>query len=203
MPVANDTFDRANETPLAGNWTTITSETAWNLSGNIAVPSSLAADCGVRYSGAAFQGDQSSSAKLSVNGTGGGGAGVGLAVRVASGARTYYRFVLDHAATNNAELRRFVAGASAAIDTWTTGVWSDGQRFEFRVVGPTANAILGVYLDGALIRTFTDTAGTVPASGSPGLSYSSTTSSASADDWVGSDAFGLVRATFNPIPFMR
>lgn len=178
----SDSFDRANETPLAGQWTTTTSETAINLASNSCTPSSLASDCGARYSGRVWANDQSSSAIFTSTGVSGQD-GTGLGVRIASAARTYYRFTTNHASSPNAEIRRFLAGASAQLDSWDLTAFTEGDRFTLRVSGPASAAFLEVLRNGVSVRTFTDNS--TIASGSPGLAYSSTLTGATWNDWEG------------------
>lgn len=184
MTTATDNFNRANETPLAGNWTT--TGIAMNLTGNVAVPSATGSDCGARYSGATWGNDQSSSAKLATTDTAGGGVGPGLLVRWSAAATTGYRLVATHAATNNIELSRFIAGAFTVLVGFTQA-WTDGDTWELRVIGPATAAVLGMYVNGTLVRTFTDNSSI--ASGFPGIAYSSTAANATIDDWTGTDTF--------------
>lgn len=199
--LATDDFNRANETPLAGNWTTVTSETNSNLSSNTVVPSVLSNDSTVYRNDITPPNDQYSQAKITVNNNSGGGIGQGVAVRVATGARTYYRVVADHAASNNVELGAMVAGTFTPI--WTrTQAFTDGDTFRLEVQGTT----LRVYRNGVQIGA--DSTDSNIASGRFGLSYSSTATSASADDWEGGDFAGAVssgpriaRATLRPNAF--
>jgi hypothetical protein len=106
---------RANETPLGGGvWTQGTGETFnLNLSSNTVVPSSTADDSCAFYSGATWGNDQSSQCTISeAVGRNSGGEGVGVCVRHAAAARTYYRVVANHGATNNWTIGRFLAGRS-------------------------------------------------------------------------------------------
>lgn len=205
MTTISDSFDRANETPIASPWSVpSTGESAFNLSSNVAVPVNPASSDGTAiYTGATWGADQSSKGKLSAVGTGGGGQGIGLVVRRAVAVRTGYRFVLDHGTPNNAEIRRFVAGASAVLATWTVS-WTDGDEFEFRIIGPQTAALLTVYQNGTLIQAPAADNSTV-ATGFPGLASSSTFTSGSVNDWTGTDNFGggVTRPSFNPLPFMR
>ena len=104
-------------------------------------------------------------------------------------ARTYYRFVADH--TPDAEIMRFRAG-STSLDLWAIAGWTNGDRFTFRASGPASAVLLEVLKNGVVIRTFTDTSGI--ASGSPGMSYSTTETGMKIDSWEGgelvSDASG-------------
>jgi hypothetical protein len=192
MTTISDSFNRANETPLASGWTTGTSDVAFNLTGNVAVPSdaSVNDDCSI-YTGATWGNDQSSKAKLTCTGTAGGSAGVGLCLRHAAAAKTYYRFALDHAASNNMCIDRFVAGAHAILVTWTQ-TFTDGDTFEYTVTGPQTASVLTVYRNGTQVQQFTDNS--TIASGTPGLSFSTSETAATVDDWVGTDQFGVVAA---------
>jgi hypothetical protein len=180
MPaLAFDTFNRANENPLSGGgvWSTVTSLGNMQVISNVC-SSQFDTDCGSRYSGIAWPDDQYSKAKLVADGTLGGGRGACLLVRVAAAAQTFYRLAVDHAASSNVELARFNAGAHTELATFTQA-WSDGATWELRIIG----AKLTVLLNGAVVQALTD--GSPLASGSPGVGYSSTITSASLDDWEG------------------
>lgn len=205
MTTVSDSFDRANENPLAGNWTvgTGSGETAFNLNGNIVVPNNLVSDASAWWSGATWGNDQSSQAKLTVNGTAGSGAGVGLTLRhiATASTKTFYRFVVDHAASNNVNISRQITGSSTSLATFTVASWADGDTWQFTAVGPAAATVLTVYRNGGQVGTFTDNSSI--ASGLPGLAYSSTETSASINDWVGTDVFStLTTPVFQAIPFM-
>lgn len=193
VTVAADDFNRANETPLAGNWATVTSESAFNLASNVAVPSNDANDCGARYSGRVWADDQSSSAVL-ISPNAGADVGTGLCVRVASGVRTYYRCVISAAGATDCTLRRFIAGASTQLVQFTTP-FASGDRVTFRVSGPASAAFLEVLVNGVGVGTFTDNSSLQ--SGSPGISYSSNQAGNSINDWEG----GEFVAVMDPMGF--
>lgn len=188
MTLVIDNFNRTNQAPLASGWTvgTGTGEAAFNLTGNVVVPFTLGSDASAWYSGATWGNDQNSKAKLTVAGTGGNGAGVGLLLRhVATAAtRTYYWFVADHAATNNCAITRFIAGTATRLLTFTQA-FTDGAEWEFRAVGPATATVLTVFLGGVQVGQVTDNSSL--AAGAPGLAFSSPETSASVDDWTGSD----------------
>lgn len=199
MATASDDFNRANETPLAGNWTSFTAS-KFNLAGNVVVPAATGSDSTSIWNANAFANDQFSQAALTVNGTNGGGAGLGLCLRSdGNPSRTLYRLVIDHAASNNIDISRFNAGANSPLKQ-VTQAWTDGDTWRFEITG----FVLSVYRNGALVTTFDDSAsGSKIASGSVGISYSSTETSASLDNWSGGDLAGPVMAhTFQAIPFM-
>lgn len=187
--LASDNFDRANANPIGAPWTTITGESAMQIAGNVATPSGLAGDCGSRYSGISWPADQYSKAKLSCTGSAGGGSGACLHVRAASGANTYYRLEVDHAASNNVTLSKNVATVFTTVAGFpVTQAWSDGDTWELRVSG----MLLSVYLNGSLIASGTDASSPI-VSGSPGIGYSSVETAASINDWEGGDLLSGVK----------
>jgi len=182
---ATDNFNRANETPMAGNWSTVTGEGAFNLSSNAAIPNSLGSDCATRYSGRAWTDDQSSVAKITA-GNDGATTGTGVLVRAASGARTYYGVMISTSAGANNVLFRRVAGAFTQLGVaFNSGgaAWVNGDELELQVEGPSTAANLTVYKNGTSIFTHTDNSSI--SSGSPGLVYSSTSARSIVDDWEG------------------
>lgn len=128
VPLASDNFNRANETPLASPWATGSGALQFKLSGNVAVPSSVASDCVAIYTGQSWTPDQSSKAKLTVSGTNGGGAGVGLCCRHAPAAATFYRLAVDHAATKNCSFYRVIAGTFTQLSLYTRA-FTDGDEW--------------------------------------------------------------------------
>lgn len=205
MTVVADNFDRANQAPLASGWTTGTTDGAFNLTGNVAVPAAIGSDSSSFYSGATWSADHSSQGRLTCTGTAGGTSGIGLCVRHAPAAKTYYRFVIDHAATNNANIARMLAGGFTSLITWTQA-FTDGDLFEFRVSGPAAASVLVLFRNGVQVQTFTDNS--TVATGAPGLAYSSVETSVNVNDWVGTDMVspratgtgtGVVTATASPV----
>src|SRR5205814_109515 len=134
--LATDGFDRANANPIGAPWTTTSGESAMQIVGNVATPSTLASDCGAYYSGITWPADHYSKAKLSVTGTAGSQAGARLKVRQASGANTYYLLVVDHAATLNVALQKVIAGVFTTLTGFpVTQAWTDGDTWELWVVG--------------------------------------------------------------------
>lgn len=195
MTTVSDSFTRANETPLAGNWATGTSDTGFNLTSNVAAaPDDVNDHCSI-YTGSAFGNDQSSLGKLTTAGSGGGGQGVGLCVRHAAAAKTHYRLICDHAAATNIAIHRVLAGAQTTLVSFTRS-WTDGATWELRATGPQAATLLEVFHNGVSVQTFTDNS--TLASGSPGLAYSTNAVSGSIDDWVGTDVFTTPAAALRP-----
>ena len=177
----SSTFTGADESPLSegGAWATMTGEVSFSRTSNQAKVGG-GDDSTNRHTTAAAAG-QYSRADLTCVGTAGGGSGMGLAVRCASAARTYYRLAIDHAATNNAEIARFVAGTYTSLVQWTQA-FTNGDQFTIAI----ENQVLYVY-DKTLtqVKTYDDTGGGGPTTGSVGLSYSSVETSALLDNWGG------------------
>src|ERR1043165_532838 len=149
---------------------------------NTVAPTSFPNDSMAKYTGASFNANHYSRADITTVSTTGGGRGMGLCVRCATAAETGYRFAIDHAASNNAELGRFINGTYTFLDHWTQA-FTNGDQFTLAIAGET----LYVYdKTSTLVRTYVDTGGGVPQSGQPGVSFSSSTSSGTfADNWSG------------------
>lgn len=180
--LASDSFDRADEAPLASPWGSrnVAGDLAFNLTGNKAVRN---ADLDAREyydGGVTWPNDQYSQSQLTVTGTTGGGSGIGLSLRGATGATTFYRFAIDHAASNNWDLSLLTAGALFGLATGTQA-FSDGATFKFRIIGGALDVSIN---GGAPFASATDFN---IASGKPGLAYSSSETSASVDVWEGGD----------------
>jgi len=171
-----DAFTRGDSSDLGVNWTTITSETSIQLLSNSAQPSSVGADCGEYYSGATWTANQSSEAAITVTG-GTAGTGGGVSVRCASGARTYYRAVID--ASGHWEVGWVGTGTFHSLATGTT-TYSAGAVMKISIIGTTLTTTYNsVQLDS---RTDSNIA-----TGSPGISYSSSTTTCIMDNWTGID----------------
>jgi hypothetical protein len=176
-----DSFNRTNQTPIAGNWTTAPVNPGWQalaLVSNQVVPTNAVADGEAYYSAMIWPDDQYSKAKLYVTGTGGAAQGIGLLVRQSASAVTHYRLVVDHASSGNVALGKHVAGTYTSLATVTQS-WTDGAVWELRVTGTK----LQIFLNGTQVGA--DVTDNSIASGSAGIVYSSTETSAAIDDWEG------------------
>lgn len=182
--MATDNFNRANESPMAGNWTNVQGE--FDLVSNAAQPQSLAVDSGARYNAITWPDDHYSQAKLTINNTGGGGVGIGLLVRCSTSAVTFYRLAIDHAGASNMEIGRTVASAFTSLSVQTAGAWTDGDTWKFTASGTGATVTLQVYKNGVQVGTdVTDSSANRLLTGQGGIFYSSAATSASLDDWDG------------------
>ena len=194
MPTITDDFNRTNETPIGGPWIGVVVN-SFNLTSNVILPEVVAANDSITvYNGASWGNDQLSQGKMNVVGTNGAGAGIGVHLRSSSSVQTNYRVIADHAASGNFEIARFINGAYTSLVGWTTA-WTNGDTIAAKVSGPASAAKIEVYLNGALIQTFTDNSSI--ASGFPGVSYSFPETSAQIDDWFGTDAFGSLLVPAN------
>lgn len=182
--LANDGFNRANETPLAAPWTAVTGTTGTlDLVSNGVSAHNTNADSEYYYSGVAFPADQYAKARFFVGvSANGNDAGYGLVVRASAAARTLYRLTADHAAANNIGLGRWVAGVYTSIIRFTQA-WVEGDTFELRAIGTT----LQVFLNS--VQLGTDQIDANITTGSAGIAYSSTVSGGPQilDDWEAGD----------------
>lgn len=162
-----------------GNWTTVTSETAFTIVSGQAKPSNGSLDAVMYYSAISWPANQYSQAAESTDGTNN-GAGAGISLRCSSVAQTYYWCVVNRAGSNNLTVTKAVAGAHTQLGQRTvTGV--DGQIVYCEVQGTT---LLAKYNGTQAGATISDSA---IASGSAGIAYSSSLSDANLDTWEGGD----------------
>lgn len=179
---ASDDFNRANETPLAGNWTTITGQTAFNLATNQIAPSANGNDAGMYYNAITPTANQWASAAITSPGTGASGQGTGVAIRCSTGANTFIRCVIDAAGANNIELGALVAGVYTAAAGWPrTVTYVAGAVLK---VSAVSNTITVTY-NGSAVGA--DTTITNPTTGRWGLAYSSNEPNCKIDNFLGGE----------------
>jgi hypothetical protein len=179
VALATDNFNRANETPLGGNWTLSgAGDNDFNLSANHIVPANTSVDSVDWYNAVVWPNNQYSKASIVAPGTSAGGQGMGLCVRHATSLRTYYGCVIDAAGASNVQLFKMVAGTKTVI--WTrTATYSSGAIMELQVQGTTLRVIYNGSQVGA------DATDSAISTGNAGLYYSSTDASATLDNWEG------------------
>lgn len=191
MTTISSTFTGADQIPLSegGVWVTGSGDGEFARSANTAVPNQAGQDCSAIYTGTAWGNNQSSACGLTTTSTGGGGSGPGLWVRHAGlAAKTGYRFIVDHAASNNIEVARFNAGTFTSLAVRTVASWTNADVWEFSVTGGVGAVVLTIKLNGVQQgATISDASGSGVASGSPGLGYSSIGGGEVFDNWTGSD----------------
>ena len=178
----SDDFNRGDNLDLGSNWTVVTAESTWKVLTNRAEPSGLGgSDCSEYWNPGGFSNDQFSQATVvSVTGGSVGGAeGVGVSVRISTGAQTYYRVVINAAATSNVAITKMVAGTATHLAV-ITSAFSANDVLRLEADGSTLRA----YKNGTFLFGTTDTS---IASGNAGISYSSVTTAAILDDWSSGD----------------
>lgn len=175
----SDDFNRANETPLAGNWVQDIGA-RFNLSSNTVILSSFTVDAVAIWNPWASGNDQYSQIDLTVVGTAA-GSGPGVFARHDAVAQTVtgYRFVID--ASGNYEYLKFVAGASSGSVTGTVS-YVAGQKIGISATGSSPTTIKLWYNGIQIGANITDNSSPIT-TGIPGISYSSTITSVTLDNW--------------------
>ena len=179
--LATDNFNRANNADLGTSWAILTGEFPWRIIGNTVIPTSLGGDTTERSSGIAWPANQYASVAViaASGGTSSGTQGVGVALRVSATARTYYRIIIHGGSViNNVTISKFINGVSTTLGFRSVPFVANGRLYA-EIVG---NTIIvkwnGVALGAPIIDANITT-------GSPGVTYSSTLSNATLDDWEG------------------
>jgi len=176
-----DDFNRADEDPLGnGNWTTMTSNNDLAIVSNVCGAATTNSDCAARWSGDTFDDDQFSEYTIA---SAAASPDAGPAVRMASGAWTYYFF---NSWNSSNHLYKFVAGSLTEIGSATTTPDpTDGDEVRIEVEGSSLTGLI----NDSIINTGTDTSIT---SGDAGIQiYDATT----IDDWISGN---LTAAAFVP-----
>jgi hypothetical protein len=196
VQVNTDDFNRANESPLAGNWTRVLQGTTdlQLLSNAVALLTTHTNDVYARYNPWASGNDQYSQADITSGGAGAGSGG-GVVVRMAtSGAITMYRLVVDNA--GNYELTRRIADAGTSLRTGTLS-YVAGTKLGLSIIGSTLKIwYAGVQVGADIVD------GSPLASGQPGIGYSSDTTTITVDNWdAGIPPIGGRKNALKPWPF--
>lgn len=191
-----DDFNRANETPLAGNWTKVTSEpTNFNLSANTVVDDAGNNDTGYYWNPDTPNDDQFSECLL-VATTGGIGLGGGVGTRASTSARTYYRVVCTDGAGNDTQLGKVVAGTFTQLAVANASTGWVGQRVRIESHGTSHRVLQPSQNNTQIIAPTSDSA---IASGRWALLFSGGGgANCTLDDWRGG-GFGPIR----PVPSMQ
>lgn len=191
MTVVTDSFNRANETPLASPWQVITGKNNFLLSSNTATPNGLGTDAIMLHTGMpTTTGDQYAQAAVTVVGTTS-EAGLGLFLRGAtSGLAPGGYWIITNDLTNNCiYIASFVSGSYLLLAQRDTGSgWADGDvlRAEIRGIDLAATIKVlknGVQVGADIVPNVTTNADT----GRPGIAYSSALTSASLDNFEAGD----------------
>src|SRR5574343_259563 len=134
MATASDSFDRANENPLAGNWTTITGVGAMRIVSNTA-RSVTEARSGAYYNAQTFTNDHFSECVVGADGSSN-IIGAGVAIRVSSSAQTCYYIYTRLSTTPGVTLFRCVSGTYDLIGQ-DNSIISPGATIRLSAVGST------------------------------------------------------------------
>lgn len=197
--LATDNFNRANNANLGTAWDVMTGEANLEIVSNqcSVTPGSTAADATESNNSVTWPGDQYSQVTFAqCNYTGGAndGVGIGPAVRCSTAARTYYRCCCAGTTANGTEIAKMIAGSYTAL-AHGGAAWVNTDTAYLSVVGTALTA----KRNGSNVTTATDAS---IASGRPGISYSSSSSSGTpaVDNWEGGD---LASTTVSLVPSMR
>ena len=172
--LATDAFNRANENPIAGNWSSVAPALQLVNNAARAASPSLGANGVAFYNALTWPADQWSEVTISTLPTEitGGMGDNGPAVRIASNAPTYYLA----AAFANGSLELYRAINNNFTRLLVAGTVATGDRVRLEVQGAT----LRVYRNGVLLGSVVDTQ---IATGSAGMGQDGT--SGAMDDWAG------------------
>lgn len=190
MTVRTDDFNRANQNPLAGNWTCeigpgspplpatwensqILNQKVWGTSAGHSCPAWWNADT--------FGANQFSQAKIY------GLANPGVMCRCVAGAGTAYFYMYPD--RNTATLYRFVGGSDFQLIYSVPTTYADGDTIRLEVTGTGATVTLRLYKNSILIGSFDDTAAQrITTAGKLGIhSDGNGEAEAGIDDWTGGD----------------
>ena len=175
QPLATDAFNRPNENPIAGSWTSVAAANLQLLNNAVRAASpSLGVNGVAFYNALTWPADQWSEVTISTLPTeiAGGMGDNGPAVRIASNAPTYY--VAAAFANGSLELYRAINNNFSRL--LVAGTVATGDRVRLEAQGTT----LRVYRNGVLLGSVQDTQ---IATGSAGMGQDGT--SGALDDWAG------------------
>jgi hypothetical protein len=175
-----DNFNRANENPLAGNWTQGFGQTdTFSLNAN-AANSTSGNDCAAYYNAITWPDDQYMEVKCSPNASGA-GSGYGLAMRMDTATKSLYRIVIDNA--GNIDIARIDSGTYNGLATRSVS-FVTGGTLRVEVTG-SATVTIKVFWQGVQAgANITDSSANRRTTGKAGISFSST-NGGSEDDAAG------------------
>jgi hypothetical protein len=195
MTVVSDNFNRANESPIAGNWVNLRTNGPLYLQSNVVVPNNVTADGKAVWKVAVnpIGADQFSEAVCNETfNTTSSGVGPGVCLRADEAAGdtngTMYRIVINDSASGNIEIGRFNAGTFSGTLAFLTAAFTSGDTMRAYIVG----YVITVKINGVTVGTpYDDSAsGSKIATGQPGIAYSSAGNTPSIDTWRGGDGDG-------------
>jgi len=157
----SDNFTRANQAPLAGNWTTWGSAAALNLTSNAVVPSSTTLICGSYWNANSFGDNHYSEVTVATVGTS--GTACGPAVRMSSNGSQTNGYCGEIFSGTVMVLQKIVNGVRSNLGTAATVTTSPGDVIRLSVSG----CMLTMTKNGVVIRCIYD--GMFPSGGAPGI----------------------------------
>ena len=179
--LATDTFDRANEVPLASPWVDGGEPGTFSLLSNAVTPTSFETNAVFWRGGITWPNDQYSQAELATTNTVGSD-GPGLGVRITAGLN-YYRITASHGTTNNTRLIKKVN--TTVTELWLrTQAWTSGDTVLLQIISTTLTAKINGVAIGA------DATDSSHASGNTGVAYDPNSVDATIENWEGGDFVG-------------
>lgn len=180
--LATDSFNRANESPLASPWAS-TGDSTFDLVSNKVDSVNDASDRGAFYNSGVWPGDHYSKGVITLSAVAfTNHDGVCMLVR-ADGSRNYYRFEFNSNGSNNVGIGKKVASAYTGL-VLRTATFASGNTGYGEAQGSTLQAKINGVNAGA---STTDTSHT---SGKPGIGYSAEGTgggTSQIDDWEAGD----------------
>lgn len=179
----SDDFNRADETPLGGNWTGQTGMgESWKLSVNKVTPITDG-DCGAYRNNVTWTADQYMEAKCTPATTGT-GTGPGVYLRMDTAAKTGYLITIDTA--GSITLARFNAGTYTSLTTRSV-TYTAGGLLRGEVTGTGATVSIKMFYQGTQAgATHSDSdANRITATGKAGIGFSSSNAASTLDDAAG------------------
>lgn len=152
---------------------------------NTCQPNAQSNDNGEIYTGVTFANDQWAQITLGTTsgGTASGGQGIGVCLRCSTSTHTEYRIVMNTAASNNIQIFRMMVGGAGngVVKTCSANTTpTSGDVFYWQISGTTITG----NQNGSSITNCGSTTDANIASGSPGMSFSSSMTSSSITAWL-------------------
>jgi hypothetical protein len=187
VTTVTDDFNRANASPIAGDWETL-GPAGVRLNTNRVDASAGSAQClsGYKATTYAFAADQSSQITNTVVAAFGDFVGVGVRCTNAGGGRGYVTFW--NGGNGRVYLYKVSAGALGTAVNSVVNTWTANDIIKLAAVTNGANCDLTVYKNGSSIMTYSDTS-TPYTDGQPAIyAFNGNANGTKGDDWVGEDA---------------
>ena len=178
LPVG-DNFNRADTSPIGGNWSTVAGLASTALVSNASTASSNASDSVSYWNAETFPNNQYSKATIAVIV---GSADIGITARCAT------NFYLSIARSTGTQLYKYTGGGFSTLAFYTHAAYENGDVIGIECEGTTIRSLKNGISQGST----TDSAVT---SGAPGVYH--WLSTASLDNWEGGSLLGNVSKRYN------